>query len=315
MLGLERVAAAFRHEEPDRVPRYIWMFRDDMQRVCVEKHGSLNAFYDALDIDAFQTFPSKGMWPRGVSGIDDALDAELTDPNDSAIYDSIRRDVAYHRVEKGRAIFCQTPGVFETSNGVLGIERSLLLLAMEPDKCRQLYEKVARWAAVYASNVLDIGVDIVHISDDWGENHRLMMSPKVWWELIYPTELLTVQAARKAGGFVSLHCDGYFHDVLEGCVQMGVQCVHPVQQSAGMSLSRFKNEFRGRLALYGGLDIRHTLPRGTMKELEAEVRSIFGTMKPGGGFVFCTAHTVQPDTTLDRVEFAYRIADEESWYG
>ena len=314
MLGRERVLAAFAHEEADRVPRTIWMFREDVREQVTERYGSVDAYFDFLDLDSFQTFPSKGMWPGGVRGLDDALDATLTDPDDADIYTSIRRDVDFQKGQKGRAIFCQTPGVFETSNGVLGIENSLMLLAMEPEKTHALYEKIAQWAAAYAQNCLDVGIDIVHISDDWGENERMMMRPEQWREHIYPTESITVQAARAAGGMVSVHCDGYFYDVLEDLVEMGVQCVHPVQQSAGMDVPKFKREFAGRLALYGGLDIRHTLPRGTLQELEDEVRDLFRTMKPGGGFVFCTAHTVQPDTTLDRVELAYRVADEESKY-
>ncbi|MEO2004569.1 MAG: uroporphyrinogen decarboxylase family protein [Candidatus Poribacteria bacterium] len=314
MLGRERVLAAFAHEQPDRVPRTIWMFREDVRAAVTERHGSVDAFFDFLDLDSFQTFPSKGMWPGGVSSIDDALDATLTDPNDPDIYTTIKRDIEFQKGDRGRAIFCQTPGVFETTNGVLGIENSLMHLAMNPGQCHELYAKIARWAGNYARNCLQLGVDIVHISDDWGQNQRMMMRPEVWREHIFPTESITVEAAREAGGRVSVHCDGYFYDVLDDLVRMGVQCVHPVQQSAGMDVARFKREYAGRLALYGGLDIRHTLPRGTLGELADEVRDLFRTMKPGGGFVFCTGHTVQPDTTLERVEFAYRIADEESAY-
>jgi uroporphyrinogen decarboxylase len=141
-----------------------------------------------------------------------------------------------------------------------------------------------------------------------------MMHPRIWWDLIYPTEKITVEAVRQGGGRVSLHCDGYFHDVLPGLLQMGVECVHPVQQSAGMDVARFKREFGDRMTLYGGLDIRHTLPRGTLDALAEEIRDLFRVMKPGGGFIFCTAHTIQPDTTLERVEFAYQVADQESWF-
>ncbi len=139
MLGRERVLAAFAHEEADRVPRTIWMFREDVREQVTERYGSVDAYFDFLDLDSFQTFPSKGMWPGGVRGLDDALDATLTDPDDADIYTSIRRDVDFQKGQKGRAIFCQTPGVFETSNGVLGIENSLMLLAMEPEKTHALY--------------------------------------------------------------------------------------------------------------------------------------------------------------------------------
>jgi len=314
MIGRERVFAALDHREPDRVPIYIWMFRDDMRKEVVKRYGSLDGFYDMLEIDMFQTFPAHGMWPKGCSSIDEALEIELRDPNDSSIYEPIKRDIEHHKLRKGRAIFCQTPGVFETTNGVIGIQNSLMELALHPEKCKLLYEKIARWAAVYAQNALELGVDVIHISDDWGENFRMMMNPKAWWELIYPTEIITVQAAKKAGGRVSLHCDGYFYDVLDGVVEMGIECVHPVQQSAGMDVRRFKREYGDKLALYGGLDIRYILPRAPLEELEGEIRELFRVMKPGGGFIFCTAHTVQPDTSLDRVEFAYKIALEEGRY-
>ena len=194
MLGRERVLAAFAHEEADRVPRTIWMFREDVREAVAERHGSVDAFFDFLDIDSFQTFPSKGMWPGGVGGIDDALDATLTDPDDEDIYRAIRHDVEFQKGQKGRAVFCQTPGVFETSNGVLGIENSLTLLAMEPDKCHALYEKIARWAAIYARNCLDVGVDIVHISDE--PRHRPHITARYLFNQIIHKPALIFWASR-----------------------------------------------------------------------------------------------------------------------
>jgi uroporphyrinogen-III decarboxylase len=38
-------------------------------------------------------------------------------------------------------------------------------------------------------------------------------------------------------------------------------------------------------------------------------------LKPGGGYIFCTSHMVQPGTPLDEVEFAYQVAHEAAWYG
>ena len=41
--------------------------------------------------------------------------------------------------------------------------------------------------------------------------------------------------------------------------------------------------------------------RGTPADVRAEVRERFETLAPGGGFIFCTAHNIQPDTPLDNV--------------
>ena len=95
---------------------------------------------------------------------------------------------------------------------------------------------------------------------------------------------------------------------------MGIDVVHPIQVSAGMDPEKIKREFGDRLALYGTLDITHTLPSGTLAEIEREVKNRMDTLKPGGGFIFCSTHTIQPDTPLEKVEYAYDVAFEHGWY-
>jgi len=35
-------------------------------------------------------------------------------------------------------------------------------------------------------NCLDLGVDMIHVSDDWGAQQGLMFHPGLWRRLIFP---------------------------------------------------------------------------------------------------------------------------------
>lgn len=332
MLPCERVFEALQFREPDRVPLYVWVFNqpgviDEIK----SKYGNFEAFCDTLELDMTQAFPAKGpLKRRPEPGSDDAvhdatygwvytieaaLDAELNDPDDASIYEPIVREIEHHKGRCGRAVFVQTFGVFEAANDFIGLEQNLVAMAEQPHLCRQLYERIARWSARYAENCLDLGVDVIHISDDWGMNNALLFSPKAWWELIYPTEKIICDAVRKRGGWLSLHSDGYITPVLDGVVELGIRVFHPCQESAGMNPKDIKRAYFGRLGLYGGLDVRTVLGRGLSRErLANEVRQVIAQLKDGGGFIFCTSHMVQPGTPIEEVEFAYEVAKEAGKY-
>ena len=155
MLSRERVFSAMEHTEADRVPLYIWIFGNPIKDPIAEKYGSINNFFDYYNIDMVQSFPGAGILADpltsetemvtdsgepdaafvgrasedncygGVLTIDQALDTALRDPSDSDIYEPIRADVEYHKGKKGRAIWVQTPGVFESSTGFLGLQGAL----------------------------------------------------------------------------------------------------------------------------------------------------------------------------------------------
>ena len=348
MLPRERVFETINHREPDRVPLYLWVFK---QRGVVDdieaKYGSMNAFYDALSLDMCQSFPRKGVVkerpparpgveaPReeiesnvygdildgtrkgcydNVFTLDEALEVEFTDPDDEAIYTDIRAEVEHHKGRKGRAIFIQTPGVFEASNGIIGLEQNMMEMALRPEMVTQLFERIARWNHRYIENALEIGVDVIHVSDDWGMNQALLFSPEMWWDLIYPAERLTTEFVQRCGALLSLHSDGDITDVMDGVIDLGFHCVHPVQDSAGMNQVEIKRKYGDCLTLYCGLDVRTTLGRGNPAGVRDEVRRVMRALKPGGGFIFCTSHMVQPGTPLEEVEMAYQVALEESWY-
>ncbi|MBN2489583.1 MAG: hypothetical protein JXQ29_01880, partial [Planctomycetes bacterium] len=158
---------------------------------------------------------------------------------------------------------------------------------------------------------LDLGVDMVHLSDDWGGQNTLLFSPALWWERIHPCHKAVADAVKARGGYVSLHSDGNIELVVDGILDIGYHVVHPWQESAGMSLERFKAELSSRLTVMGGLDVQTTLGFGDRPRLVAEIARVM-RLAAGGGILFCTTHFVQAHCSIEELTLAFDTAREES---
>jgi uroporphyrinogen decarboxylase len=315
MLSRERVAAVIRHEKFDRMPIYSWV-RANLEKPIAEAFGSVEAFEDHYEFDMAHLFGGPvPHWKeldemRERLGRDiepgEYLDVPLRDPNDEAMFDNLKKQIGHHQTDRGRFVYVQTPGIFECLNGVFGIENHLGYLLMYPEELHRVYRRQAEWNRTFAMNCLDLGVDMVHVSDDWGAQNGLMFSPETWREMIRPYHKITCDSVRGRGAFLSLHCDGNASSVVDGIIELGYQVVHPWQESAGMSLDKFRAEYRSRLTVHGGLDIQDTLGFGDLDKVRAAIERVV-TMFADGGLLFNTTHFVQDHCSIEELRFAYDL--------
>lgn len=311
----ERVLAAIKHQPVDRMPVYGWTSAN-MSEPINEAFGSIDAFEDHYEFDLVHLFGGPHPHPRevrrAVEGADpsilpgDYLDIPLTDPNDMSKYQNIIDAIAHHKVRRGRFVYVQTEGIFECLNGVFGIENHLLYLALYPDQLMQVYRRQAEWNKAFAMNCIDLGVDMIHVSDDWGGQRGLLFNPKTWWKLIYPNHEITCRAVQARNMPISMHSDGNINAVIDGIIKLGYQVVHPWQESAGMSLAHFHDNYRPYFSVMGGLDVQSTLGFGRIDELKAEIERVIEMFRDGG-LIFCTTHFVQDHCTLEELVTAFDL--------
>ena len=313
MLSRERVIETIRHGRPDRVPIYGWLRWNTVGDRLAERFGSFEAFEDRYEFDFAHLFGGPaGYAPDAFAGRTgpttpaDLLDVPMANPNDTNAYAAVVDGIRHHKEQRGRFVYVQTPGIFEALNGVFGIENHLMYLALYEEDLHRVYQRQAEWNRAFAMNCLDLGADMVHVSDDWGSERSLLFSPKTWWSLIYPYHKVTADAVKARGGFLSLHCDGNFSSVLDGVMELGYDVVHPYQESAGMDLSEFRERYRGRFTVMGGLDVQTTLGFGNLDFLRDEILRVLGMFRDGG-LLYCTTHFVQAHCTVEELVFAYDL--------
>lgn len=315
MTSTERVKNTILGKPTDRQPIYGWV-EFNLSKEISEQFGSVRAFEDHYEYDMAHLFAG----PLALkSDVIEKLRAEndeltpdilleadfLSDPDDMSAYDSLKEILAFHK-QRDRFCYIQTPGFFEHFNDVFGIENHLMYLALYPDELSQLYAKQAEWTIKFASHCIDLGVDMIHLSDDWGAQKDLMFSPATWRELVYPNMKKVVDFIHSKGAFASLHSDGCIAKVCDGIVDIGFDVVHPWQESAGMSYDTYLEKYSDKFAILGGICIQTSLGIKPRDELEADIRRVFAKLK-GKRWLCCTTHFVQDHCSMEDLTFAYDL--------
>lgn len=316
MLSRERVIETINHRTPDRTPVYGWVSANLTDKI-EPAFGSVAQFEDRYEFDYAHlfggppTYDTKtlehlnarlGRLPEPI----EMLDVPMTDPDDPGAYQGIIEGIRHHKESRGRFVYMQTPGFFEAMNGVFGIENHLAYLLLYSQQIHELYSRQAIWNAAFAMNCIDLGVDMIHISDDWGAQNSLMFSPQIWWEMLYPYHKHVVDAVKSRGCYVSLHSDGNIMSVLDGVEKLGFDVVHPFQESAGMDYSAYLSRYRHKFTIMGGLDVQTTIGFGNFDALASEIRRVLGLFKEGG-LLYCTTHYVQSHCSIEELTFAYDL--------
>jgi uroporphyrinogen decarboxylase len=132
----------------------------------------------------------------------------------------------------------------------------------------------------------------------------------MWRREIRPYAERVVKHAKSLGLKVMLHSDGYMMQIMDEIVEMGYDMVHPIQESSGMDPQTIKSQYGDKFVIYGSLDVVDGLYSHDGEALDEYITKRFQIYAPGGGFIFCTGHFVQPDVPPKRLIRAYRLANE-----
>jgi uroporphyrinogen decarboxylase len=202
--------------------------------------------------------------------------------------------------------------VFEPAWGLRGLERFLVDLVREPEIAEAIMTRWTDFWIELACKVLDAAdgrIDIAWTWDDVGTQEGPMISPRMWERLVKPHHVRLNQALRRYGVTIMYHSCGSIVPFIEGFIDMGVQILNPLQPRAkGMDLGWIKKTYGDRLSFHGGMDIQHTLPHGTVEDVEAEVRDRIMTLGASGGYILAPAHMLQADTPPANIVAMYDVA-------
>lgn len=316
MNSTERVRAAIQGKPFDRQPIYGWVAANLSNEIAA-RWGSVEAFEDKYEFDVAHLFGGPrnfnldvidAIAPRGSDDLTPDLLVDqpiFNDPNNLADYEGLRTVLAHHKA-RGRFCYVQTPGFFENYSCLFGLENHLMWLALYPDELNELYRRQAEWTIQFADHCIDLGIDMIHISDDWGAQKDLMFSPELWWKIIYPHFKKVVDHVHAKGAFISLHSDGCVMKVADGLAQLGLDVVHPWQERAGMDYDVYLEKYSDNFGILGGVCVQYAIGLMPRDELEAEIRRVFGKLR-GKRWIVCTTHFVQNHCTIEDLEFAYDL--------
>ena len=151
-----------------------------------------------------------------------------------------------------------------------------------------------------------LGIDMIHISDDWGSQKDMMFDPEIWREIIRPHLKKVIDHVHSRGALCSLHSDGCISKVTDELAELGIDLLHPWQESAGMSYDHYLDKYADSFAIMGGVCVQTAIGILPQDQLEAEIRRVFKTLK-GKRWIACTSHFVQDHCSIEDLEFAFDL--------
>ena len=199
-----------------------------------------------------------------------------------------------------------------------GVEQVMLDLADNPALLQAIIARITEYFIEYNRRVFEAArglIDIFMMGDDFGMQHGPLMSPQMWRKFLRPGFRKYIELAHSYGIRVMHHTCGSVRDLIPDFIACGVDILQSLQpRAAGMDLGELKREFGRDLCFHGSIDIQETLPRGAPAQVRDEVRRRMEAGKPGGGFIICTAHNIQPDTPTENILALFDAYREHGQY-
>lgn len=188
-------------------------------------------------------------------------------------------------------------GLFERSWALRGFSETLMDMAAEPAFYADLVEALTEHQLQLLDRLLELPIDGVWLSDDWGAQQGVIMGPERWRETLKPHVARLYRRVKAAGKHVLTHCCGSIVEIIPDLIDIGLDVLESVQPEAhGMNPYELKDRFGERLTFWGGLGSQSIIPHGTPEELRREIRHLAAHMRKGGGYILSCAKPLQPGT-------------------
>jgi uroporphyrinogen decarboxylase len=134
-------------------------------------------------------------------------------------------------------------------------------------------------------------VDFIFLADDVAFKTGLFLPPKIMKKIWVPRMARIAEPAVNASIPIIFHSDGKIDDIVEDLIEMGVDCINPLDPY-GIDYRDYKKRFGSRVALCGNIDIEFPLSKGTPEDVERDVAEHMNILKPGYGYVSDSSHSI-----------------------
>jgi uroporphyrinogen decarboxylase len=328
MSSKERVAAALRCEQPDRVPHCeLHVDRALAQKIMgwqetnsqeanleanvysleeaksVASHLRLDNISYVLRAPVYaQKLPGRDgrlFYGEGmIKSVADLAKVDLPDPFEDSLYQEAAEFTS--RKEDYSAWFVTRAGIFPTMLS-MGLQHFCAALYEDPGLVESLLDRYFEWALVVAERVCNLGFDVFVSTDDLAFKSGPFFSPQIFHDLLLPRYH---QLAERITIPWIIHSDGNIMPFLTDLLSLGIVGLHPNEKGA-VDIRRMKKQYGDRICLLGNVDL-NLLGLGSPEQVDREVYELIRDVGPGGGYVLTSGNSLagylQPSNVLAMVE-------------
>jgi uroporphyrinogen decarboxylase len=315
MDSTERLTAVFERKIPDRVP--IFELVIDSQVIdAIVPGANIYDFVDKMELDAVCVRPDmklelieentwcdekgqiikktatdyKEVVNRVIRNEDDLRKFEFPDPNADYRFETLKETVERFKGRIPVIVFLRDG--WAEARDLIGFAESLTNLMDNPKLVQGIIEKAVDYYCLLGQLAAKAGAKIALSGDDIAGINGLFMSPQHFKDIIYPAMKRLYKSWHESGLYIMKHTDGDVEPVLDLLINTGLDCLHPIDPLAGMSLKKVKEKYGDKICLMGNVNCAGNLVFGTPEDVVEEVKQCLEIGMPGGGYILASSNSI-----------------------
>ena len=175
----------------------------------------------------------------------------------------------------------------------------------------RLCEALTEYAIGLISEWGKTDVSAIFLSDDWGSQNALLISPAMWRRRFKEHYRAIFAAVHRCGKDVMFHSCGNIAPIIPDLIEVGVDVLDPLQPGP-LDLAEVARQYGGKVAFSGGIDDQR-LEDYTPQQVKDMVRRIIDTLgRPfGNSYLISAANSILPSVPFENLEAMIRASHEQ----
>ena len=343
---INRLLAALRHEEADRVPHLeLWVTSKPVYEHVLGRRLT----YDVEDarVGGISVAPEDYAEFAAILGMDAILCnlswrpnnvfREASDGSQHYVDGSVKSRADLDRLEpplplsaqfayierclraaegKGLGVVANFTSFFDSAMLAAGVNDSFLLFYDDRPFLERLMDIILDHQAMVMEEICrHYGRDIafVMVNDDIGHNDGLMINPDMFGEIFPHRMKRLIAPAKDIGKLILMHTDGRMEKIMPILHGVGIDAVHPIEPESN-DIFAVKERWKGRMALIGNIPTV-LLAYGELERIDDTVREYCERLGPGGGWVLGSSTSIMEGIPPENFVAMTRAVHKYGRYG
>ena len=188
-----------------------------------------------------------------------------------------------------------------THSWMSGTETILVAMYEDPDWVRDMFDTYLDCCIALFGRIWDAGYrfDSIKWPDDMGYKGTTFFSNEMYRDLLKPTHKRAVDWAHEHGIYAHLHSCGNVMTRIDDLVDIGIDCLNPLEVKAGMEPLTLKKKYGDRLVLHGGIN---AVLWDDREAIVSEIERVVPVLRENGGYIFSSDHSIPNSVSLDNMK-------------
>lgn len=209
------------------------------------------------------------------------------------------------------AVAAQIDTGFFKINQLTGFEEYMYYINYSKCEMHTLMEKFIDYEMRLADRLIDLGIDVIWLGNDFAFNSGPFISPEMLYEFDFKYMQILVEHIHKRGVPVVLHCCGNINQTIELIISTGINAIHALQPSAHNDIYEYKRKYGKDVCFIGNMDINELLTLGSPYEIDQKVKELVEHLfNNRTGWVMSTCNLLNLDIPVENA-IAMHLAAEK----